>query len=227
MKKAGVWRVVVNGVDHEDNKKVLELAKKYDMFLPALGLYPTTLAKLPEKKIKEALDFIRANKNKIVAIGEVGIDHYHSQDPKDWAKQMTYFHEIVHLANEIKKPLIVHSRKAETDIWEPLKEARVPVIMHCFSGSGTAAATGIERGYYFTIPCSIIRNKNQRKVAKRVPLNRLLTETDAPYLSPTPRARNDSSNIKVAIEKVSELRGEPEGKVAKAVLANFKKLFVK
>ena len=142
-------------------------------------------------------------------------------------KQDKWFREIIKLANEIKKPLIVHSRKAEKEIFEPLKDAKVPVVMHCFSGPAQALAIGLERDYYFTVPCSVIRNKNQRKVVKRVALNRLLTETDAPYLAPIPRDRNDSSNIKVTIKEAAKLRGESEEKISKAVLQNFKRLFLK
>jgi len=226
MKKAGVWRIVNNGLNHEDNKETLQLAKKYDIFLPALGLYPTHIIESSDADIKKALKFIKDNKNKIVAIGEVGLDLYHDKDPEHFKKQVKYFKEIVKLANEIKKPLIVHSRKAEADIWEPLKAAKVPVIMHCFSGPAQALQVGLERNYYFTIPCSVIRNKNQRKVAQRVSLDRLLTETDAPYLAPEPQARNVSSNIKVTLKKVAELRGTTVAKLEKAVLENFKRLFL-
>lgn len=225
MKKAGVWHIVNNGLNHEDNKETLELSKKYDIFLPALGLYPTHIIESSDAEIKKALKFIKDNKDKIVAIGEVGLDLYHDKDPKHFEKQVKYFKQIIKLANEIKKPLIVHSRKAETDIWGPLKDAKVPVVMHCFSGPAQALQIGIERNYYFTIPCSVIRNKNQRKVAQRVPLDRLLTETDAPYLAPEPRDRNISSNIKVTLSKVAELRGTTIVKLEKAVLENFKRLF--
>jgi len=225
MKKDRVWRVVNNGVNLEDNKKVLALSEKYDIFLSALGLYPTNIVEYSDAEIKKTLKFIESNKDNIVAVGEVGLDHYHCKNPKDWKKQEKYFREIIKLANKIKKPLIVHSRKAEADIWEPLKEAKVPVVMHCFSGPAQELKIGLERKYYFTIPCSLARNKNQRKVAKRVSLNRLLTETDAPYLSPKSRARNTSSNIRFTVKEIAKLKSESEEKVSKAVLENFKRLF--
>lgn len=226
MKKAGVWKVVSNGVDHEDNKQILKLCGKYDMFLPAFGIYPTQVIESTDGQIQETFDFIRKNKNKIVAVGEVGIDNFHPVNQKGLTKQIKYFKQIIQLANEIKKPLIVHSRKYEKEIFDLLEDAKVPVVMHCFSGGAQALDIGLGRNYYFTIPCSVLRNKNQRKVAQRVPLNRLLTETDSPYLAPDPKDRNNSSNIKLTIEKVAELRKEPQKKIEKAILENFKRLFL-
>lgn len=226
MKKSGVWKVITNGVDLEDNKNVLKLSERYDIFLPALGIYPAQIIESSDRKIQETFEFIRKNKDKIVAIGEVGLDNFHPSNQKNLPKQIKYFKQIVYLANELKKPIIVHSRKMETEIFDYLSDAKVPVVMHCFSGGAQALQIGIDRSYYFTIPCSVLRNKNQRKVAQRVPLNRLLTETDAPYLSPEQGNRNISSNIELTLKKVAELRNEPIKEIEKAVLENFKRLFL-
>ncbi len=225
MEKAGVKKVITNGLNPKDNKEVLKLASKYNIVDAALGVYPTEAGSLSDKELKEILKQIEDNKNKIVAIGEVGLDHHWTKDKKKQERQKEVLREIIKLANKIKKPIIVHSRNAESETVEVMKEAKVPVIMHCFCGKLEPTEEATKAGFYFSIPTMIVRSKTFKKLVKRAGLNQLLTETDAPFLAPKSGERNDASNITQSITKISEILGKTEKEVAQKIYSNYKKLF--
>ena len=225
MKSAGVSKVISNGLSFEDNKNVLKLSKKYDIVDAALGLYPTEAGTISNKELDKILNQIEENKTKIVAIGEVGLDYYWTKEDSKKQRQKEVLSKIIKLANKINKPLIVHSRNAELDTVEVMKSAKVPVIMHCFCGNLEATEKASKYGYYFSIPVTIVRSKTFKKLVKRVGISKLLTETDAPFLAPKPGERNDSSNIGLTIQKISEVSDIDEKIVANKILSNYKKLF--
>jgi|TARA_Y100000310_G_scaffold269696_1_gene283061 TatD DNase family protein len=225
MEKAGVKKVITNGLNPQDNKAVLELSKKYKIVEAALGIYPTEAGNLSDKELKEILNQIKNNKNNIIAIGEVGLDHHWTKDKKKQARQKEVLREIIKLANKIKKPIIVHSRNAEAETVEVMKAAKVPVIMHCFCGKLEPTEEAIKAGFYFSIPTMIVRSKTFKKLVKRAGLNKLLTETDAPFLAPKSGERNDASNITQSITKIAEVLGKTEKEVTQKIYSNYKKLF--
>lgn len=220
---AGNVLVIANGTNLQSNKKVLSYAKMFPNVHAALGLYPSDAIKLSDKEISETLNFIEKNKDKIVAIGEAGIDFYHITSPKEQKKECEVFKQVIQLANKIKKPLIVHSRKATETALELLKTAKVPVIMHCFEGNAVLTHEAVERGYFFTIPANFWTRKGFKNAAKRIPIERLLTETDAPFLSPI-EGENQPQNVKFAVEKLAEIKGLSREKVEKQIYTNAKKL---
>ena len=226
MKSAGVSKVISNGLSFEDNKNVLKLSKKYDIVDAALGLYPTEAGTISNKDLDKILNQIEENKTKIVAIGEVGLDYYWTKEDAKKQRQKEVLSKIIKLANKINKPLIVHSRNAELDTVEIMKSAKVPVIMHCFCGNLEATEKANKYGYYFSIPVTIVRSKTFKKLVKRVGISRLLTETDAPFLAPKPGERNDSSNIGLTIQKISEVSDIDEKIIANKILSNYNKLFI-
>lgn len=225
MEKAGVKKVITNGLNPKDNKEVLKLANKYKIVDAALGIYPTEAGNLSDKELKEILKQIEDNKNKIVAIGEVGLDHHWTKDKKKQARQKEVLREIIKLANKIKKPIIVHSRNAEAETVEVMKAAKVPVVMHCFCGKLESTEEAIKAGFYFSIPTMIVRSKTFKKLVKRAGLNQLLTETDAPFLAPKSGERNDASNITQSITKIAEVLGKTEKEVSQKIYSNYKKIF--
>ena len=156
MKSAGVSKVISNGLSFEDNKNVLKLSKKYDIVDAALGLYPTEAGTISNKDLDKILNQIEENKEKIVAIGEVGLDYYWTKEDTKKQRQKEVLSKIIKLANKINKPLIVHSRNAESDTVEVMKSAKVPVIMHCFCGNLEATEKANKYGYYFSIPVTIV-----------------------------------------------------------------------
>jgi TatD DNase family protein len=214
--------IVTNGTDLASNKKVLSYAKTFPNVKAALGLFPLDIVKMSNKQVQENLKFIKDNKDKIIAIGEVGIDFKWCEDEKERKKQVEVFKKIVKLANTIKKPLIVHSWKAMPKVLELLQQAKVQVIMHCFEGNLQLTEEAVKRGYYFTIPANFWKRKGFKNVAKRAPIDRLLTETDSPYLSPT-EEENKPENVRYAIDKLAELRGLTKLETENQIYANAKK----
>jgi len=237
-KSSCVDAILTNGTSQKSNEKVLKIAAKYDIVHAALGLYPSEALKLTDAQITEALNYIAEQssadsstknileqKSKIIAIGEVGIDFYHIKDAKEQARECEIFERVVKLANKVKLPLIVHSRNAEAKILELLKPATVPVDLHFYCGNAELVRTAVNRGYYFSIPTSILRSKTMRKLARRVPLTQLLTETDSPYLCPAQGKRNDPSYVRQVVDKIAEIKGLSVAEVEKQVRMNCKKVF--
>ncbi len=228
---AGVKAIIAAGVDPETNKGTLELAEKYKIIRPALGLYPVdALERETRKKISydvgKAIQYIKQQKNKIIAISEFGLDYLSKDADKKTQKQM--FTKLLRLAKDIKKPVIVHSRKAEADVVDILeKENMKNVVMHCFCGKRSLVKKAADLGYYFSIPCIVTRSEQFQDLVKNVDLKQLLTETDAPYLSPFPDKRNEPAYVRETIKKIAEIKSLPEKQVEKQISANYHKLFVK
>ncbi len=215
--------IITQGTSPESNRKVLEYSKKYKIVKPALGLYPDKAVKLSDKEIDEEIKFIK--KQKPFAIGEVGLDNFRVENLE---RQKQVFKKFIKLSNELKIPIIVHSRKAEEETIQVLQENKAKkVLMHCFSGNKEQTDKALELGYYFSIPTSVVRSKTFRKLAKRVPLNRILTETDAPYLSPIEGEINEPSYIKYSIKKIAELKKVTPEELEKIIYMNFQKLFLR
>ena len=221
--KKGVKIIINNGLELESNRETMELAKKFPAVKAALGLYPTEALKLSEKEIDAQLSFIKKNKNKIVAVGEVGMDYLRSEEKE---RQKNIFSRLIGLAQEIDKPLIVHSRKAEEDVIRLLEEKKArKVVMHCFTGSMKMVKRIEKNRWLLSIPCTVVRDQHFRNIVKEVPITQLLTESDAPYLSPAPGQLNEPANIIRSIEKIAALKGMEREEVANNIFSNYKRLF--
>lgn len=215
--------IITNGTHPESNRKVLEYSKKYKIVKPALGLYPGHALELSEKEIDKELEFIK--KSKPFAIGEVGLDlkHYANLD-----KQKKAFKKFIELAKELDIPLLVHSWNAERETLDFLEESKAKkVVMHCFTGNSELIKKGVSLGYYFSIPTAVVKSKTFRKLVKRIPLNKILTETDAPYLSPIEDKINEPSFIKYSIQKISEIKKVTPEELEKIIFMNYQTLFLK
>lgn len=220
--KDSVKVIITNGTGPESNRRVLEIAKLYKKVRPALGMYPDKAVSLTDEEIDKEIDFIK--KAKPVAIGEVGLDNFRVENIE---RQKEVLIKFIKLAKELDIPIIVHSRKAEGETLKLLEENNAKkVIMHCFSGNKELTDKAIFLNYYFTIPCSITKNKTFRKLAKRIPLNKLLTETDAPYLSPRDEA-NEPSFIEDSIKKIAEIKQLNKKELEKIIFMNYQNIFLK
>ena len=224
MKDKGVKKIISNGLSFEDNIKVLSLSKKYNLIDAAFGLYPTEAGTISEDHLSKVLNQIKSNKNNIVAIGEVGLDYHWTKTDSKKKRQKEVLQKIIELANKIKKPLIVHSRKAESDVLEIMRSAKVPVILHCFSGNSELIDKAIEYDYYFSIPVILLKSKGFKKIVKKADLKRILTETDSPFLSIDGKI-NNSSNIQNTIDKIAEIKKTDSNDIAKQIYSNYKLLF--
>lgn len=239
-KNAGVKAVVVSGVNPPANKEVLQLAEKYPIIKASLGIYPIDALGLSEgdtglpgqtEKIdlEEEFEFIKENKDKIVSIGEVGMDFYWADKEKTYKQQAENFRRIIGFAISVKKPIVIHSRKAEEEclhiLEEEIKNKEIPVVQHCFSGRKSLMSKAIELEHYFSIPPNILKASNFQTLVKKAPLTQLLTETDAPWLSPFKDKKNEPSFVVETIRKIAEIKEISEKEVGEQIWKNYVKVF--
>ena len=224
--ESGVGTILDPGCDVESSRRALELAERYPFVYAAVGIHPEELSGLTG----ESLALIRnlAAHPKCVAIGEIGLDYYWDAGHKDGQKEL--FSRQIELALELCKPVIVHDREAHADSlaivsrYEALRG-----VFHCYSGSAEMAEQLLKRGWYLGFD-GPITYKNARKaieVLQLCPLDRILIETDSPYLSPVPRrgTRNDSRNLRFVAEKIGEIKGMTAEAVIALTEENGKMLF--
>lgn len=220
----GVCGVVNNAVDLTTAGRVIALAERYDYMYAAVGFHPENLDDVP----KDYLDQIAGltKHRKVVAIGETGLD-YHWDTPRDLQKRV--FEEQIKLSLELDMPLVVHDREAHGDTFELLRRYRPNALVHCFSGGVELMREAVRLGCMISLG-GVVTFKNARQsveVAGEIPLDRLLLETDAPYMAPVPfrGKRNDSSNIIYTAEKISALRGMGVQELLDATAANAKAFY--
>ena len=234
-KAAGVKAIITNGINPETNRKTLELAEKYDIVKAALGVYPIDVLRkdieegypLKDEQfdIDSELDFIKKNKNKIIALGECGLDFVRS-DAFQRKGQIKVFEKMIALAENINKPIIVHSRKAEQSVLEVLESSSIKkVVLHCFCGKKGLIKKAEDKGYYFSIPPNIVRAHNFQYLVDKVNLSRLLTETDSPCLSPFKGIRNEPAFIIETLKKIAEIKMMEVEEVEKIIFMNYQGLF--
>lgn len=220
---AGVGAVVLVGEDLPDAQRNLELAAGHSMLKPAAGLYP---AILDQARAEEMQALIRQERDRLFAIGEVGLDFWIAKDDADKHRQREIFQEFIKLAEELDLPLNVHSRSAGRHAVSLLIECGASrVQLHAFDGKLSAALPAAEAGYFFSIPPSVVRSRQKQKLVKRLPLSCLLVETDSPVLGPTRDERNEPANVRVSIQAIAELKGIQEEDVIEAVTENTRKLY--
>jgi len=216
-RKNNVKLIINNGLNPESNRKTLELSKKYEIIKPALGIYPDCVSKID---VDSELKFIKDN---AFAIGEVGLDG--TEENMELQKQV--FTKIISLANEINKPLIVHSRKAEKEVIELLEKNNAKkVILHCFHGDFGLIKKAVKLGYSFSIAPIILRSEHMQKMAREVPLSHLFTETDAPFLGYDRNARNEPGNVIFTIKKIAEIKKLDPIEVENNIYMNYQKMFL-
>ena len=223
--ESGICGVVNCGADLESSKESATLSSKYDFMYFACGIHPEEVDNLPS----DYLDTLRAlsEEKKCVAIGEIGLDYYWRQDNKELQKKI--FTEQILLAKELELPVIVHSRDAHEDTLNILRQYKPKGVLHCFSGSVETAKEVLKLGMYIGLG-GAVTFKNAKKpveVAEFLPLDRLLLETDCPYMAPVPMRgkRNDSSYIPYIAEKIGEIKGIEAQTVIDNATENTKRLF--
>ncbi len=243
---ANVKVMIAQGVKPESNRAILELAKYTREIKVALGLYPIDALALTDAAIDTELDFIREKRMSIAAIGEVGMDFKEEnslraienqspqdsrdfkEDEKEHDRQRFIFRKIVRLAQELKKPLIVHSRKAEEACIEILeKENAEQVIMHCFSGKWKLVERVVANKWFLTIPTNVTVSEHFQRIAREIPLTHLFCETDSPYLHPDKAWPNEPALVVRAYQELAKIKGIPIEDVAAVLQRNYEKVFGK
>ena len=215
--------IISNGINYPDNKKILEIAKKYDIVKSSFGFYPDDIICSSEDEIEKNLEFIRKNKNKIIAIGEVGLDMYHN---KSLDKQKEIFCRIIELALKINKPLIIHSRKAEKECIEILKNFQFKkALFHSFTGNFKLVKEIEKNNWMLSIPCNAVRSEHFQNIIKNFNLNQILTETDSPYLSPYKDKMNEPSFIVETVKIISKIKNIEVEEIKKIIFKNYQNFF--
>ncbi len=227
-KKAGLKAILTSGVNPETNRKILEIASKYDIVKCSFGLYPmdALMREINEENkfdVDEELQFLVDNKDKFVSIGEVGLDY---KNGKDKVMQKGVFEKVLDAAKKIDKTVIIHSRKAELDALDILESFDMKkVIMHCFSARKHLIKRAYDLGYYFSIPTNVVRLQQFQDMVKEIDINHLFCETDAPFLSPFKDKRNEPAFVVESYKKIAEIKGLTLEEVKNNIWMNFQKMF--
>ena len=235
---AGLELCAVVGQDLRENQAVLEAAAGDPRLLPFLGLHPDRFADrfaegvadraamIAPAEVAAITALIREKARDITGIGEVGLDYWVCQDESRREVQRGAFRGLVKLAGELDLPLNVHSRSAGRKTLDLLlEEGARRVLMHAFDGKAGHALPGAEAGFLFSIPPSIVRSPQKRKLARLLPLESLALETDSPVLGPQPGVRNEPANLTLSAAAIAEIKGIPVEEVRERTALNTRNLF--
>ncbi|MBG9802091.1 TatD family hydrolase [Brevibacillus laterosporus] len=224
----GVSTIVNVGFNRETIPTTMELAEKYDFIYAVVGWHPQDAITMKEQDL-EWLEELSKHP-KVVGLGEMGLDYYWDTSPRD--VQAEVFRKQIRLARKLQMPIIIHDRDAHQDIIDILREEKageVGGIMHCFSGSYELAKMALDMNFYISFggPLTFKNAKKPKEVAAKIPLERLLIETDCPYLTPHPfrGKRNESAYVKYVAEEMAQIHGLPYEELAKITADNARRLF--
>ncbi|QWQ38700.1 TatD family hydrolase [Gemella sp. zg-570] len=228
-REAGVKLINIVGFDDKSIKRALEIAELYDEMYLTVGWHPVEAIDFTEEKYNMIKD-LALNHKKVIAIGEIGLDYYWDKSPKEIQKEV--FRKQIKLAKEVKKPIVIHCRDAMADTLKILQEENakeVGGIMHCFSGSVESMKIALKENFHISLagPVTYKNAKTPKEIARLCPSDRLLLETDCPYLTPSPYRgkRNESSYVKYVAQEIADLREMSYEKLASLTYNNACNLF--
>ena len=224
----GVKGIINIGADLASSARSVELASRYEEIYAAVGIHPHDAKDAIDSDYEMMARWV-AKEPKVVAIGEIGLDYYYDWSPRD--VQQAVFIRQIDLARQLGKPIIIHDRDAHGDLLTIVKKEAQGMtgVFHCFSGSLEMAQEVIRLGFYvsFAGPVTFDKSVKVKEIAAAVPLDRLLVETDSPYLTPNPYRgrRNEPAHVRFVAEEIARLRNLPLEAVAEATTANVRQLF--
>lgn len=226
---AGIRKAVNIGARMEGAVRSAELSDEYDFFYAAVGIHPSECGDMTEADIEKLRGLAREHK-KVVAIGEIGLDYHYPEPERDWQKK--WFVRQIELAKELGLPVVIHSRDAAEDTADILRRTgagEVSGVIHCYSYSPEMARTFLDMGFYIGVG-GVVTFKNAKKLVRTVeetPMERIVIETDSPYLAPVPHRgeRNSSLNLPLVIDKIAEIKGMSPDEVADITYENAMKMY--
>lgn len=228
-KKAGVSNIIHVGFDERSSKEAVKMANKYEEIYAVVGVHPHDSKKASDSTMEEIYNLAK-NEDKVLAVGEMGLDYFKNYSPRQ--TQQKVFRTQISLAKQLDLPIVIHDRDAHQDILKIMKEegARmVGGVLHCYSGSWEIAKECINMGFFisFAGPVTYSNARRLRDVVKQVPIEKLLIETDCPYLTPEPYRgdRNEPAYVKHVAERISEIKGMDFDIIAEKTTENAKEVF--
>ena len=226
-RKQNIEKMICVGYDLPSSYKAVAIANQYDIVYAAVGIHPDDAATYNEQ-VEQELKDLAQNNTKVVAIGEIGLDYYWNKASHD--VQQNVFKKQIELARSLDLPIIIHNRDAHNDTYEVLKEyAPIKGVMHCFSGSVEMANMFLKQGLFISLagPVTFKNAKSPKEVAAMVPSNRILVETDSPYLTPHPYRgkQNYPYFVNLVGEEVANLRSISVEELKRIEIENVKELF--
>jgi TatD DNase family protein len=223
----GITKIVNAGYSVESSKQAIKTSENYNFMYATVGISPNDIENLKNEDLQEIEDL--AKNKKVVAIGEIGLDYYWNKENKELQKQI--FISQIEIANKLDLPIVIHTREAIFDTLDILKNNKCNKngVFHCCPLNIDLVREGLKLGFYisFAGPITFKNSKNAEEIIKMVPLDKMLIETDSPYLSPEPLRgrRNDSRNVKYMAQKIANIKGISLEEVAETTYNNAKKIF--
>jgi len=227
--KKGVSRIINVGINLKSSQRSIDISKKYENVFATVGVHPHDADEVPTDYIGSLKELTEKNKNQIVALGEMGLDFFKNYSPKEDQKRV--FRAQLELAQEMGLPIVIHDRAASKATLEILKDFRNDLfgVFHCFSGDTEIARKVLDMGFYisFTGNISFEKASKLRKVVEFVPLDRMMVETDCPYMAPVPfrGKRNEPAYVRLVAETVAEIKGTDLEQVVNETGENATNLF--
>lgn len=230
IKKAQACNVeymLINGFDLESSKQALKIAKRYENIYVTIGVHPLDVFECQIEDLDELYEL--AKDDKVVAIGEIGLDYYYSNSPVEKERQNLFFNRQLEIAKDLGLPVTIHSRDSIKDTFDTLKTSGVKGVMHCFNGSVEMAREFVKIGYAISIS-GVVTFKNAKEikaVVSEIDLKHLLIETDAPYLTPVPHRgkRNEPAYVDYVATEIAKIKGIDYNLVAEVTTQNAKEIF--
>ena len=224
-KKARLEFCVAVGTNMKDNLETLGIAKRFPFVKPAIGVYPQDSERLDDEELEDLIDFVEQNRGNIAGIGEVGLDYKDSPEKIIVEKQKKVFGRMIELSEKTKLPLMIHSRKAESDAFEMIKSSNAKnAVFHCFMGKLSIAKKIADSGHFVSVPTNVVFSSGVQQIAKEIGLHSLVAETDAPFLSPFKGKRNEPAFVVEAVKKIAELKKMKIEDVEEIIFGNSKRI---
>ncbi|MEM3586413.1 MAG: TatD family hydrolase [Candidatus Jordarchaeaceae archaeon] len=219
-KQVSVAAIVAVSMDVKSMEKIIEISKRYSRFVfPSLGLHPETSSENDEIELGKAVELIRNNSGNLVAIGEIGLDHYFVKDKGAYPRQEKIFREMLSLAEKLNLPVILHTKGAERLIFETIEEYKLrKVLIHWYTGPKDLIDIGIKRGYYFSITPAIAYSKKVQYIAEKVEIDYLLSESDGPV--EYRRVRGEPKDCPIIVQKIANIKRYKENDVEQKLFEN-------
>lgn len=226
-KENNIHKVILVGFSQKTNEQAFELSKIYKIFYPTAGIHPSEADENYAEELQKLEAFVK--EHRVYAIGECGLDYHYTKENSEYQKKL--FQGQLDLAVKMDLPVIIHMREATQDTYTLLREyqGKIRGVMHCYSGSLEMAREFIKLGFYISLggPVTFKNAKESKRIAKEIPMNRLLVETDCPYMAPVPYRgkRNESAYVVHVVRGIAELRGISFEEVDRITTENSEKLF--